>query len=102
MSGGFGEPRSAENSTVTVGTTPVELFKAVPNRNYFYVYNGTAAKVLTVFLGEGTVTANNGVVLQTGESYTQSDSEGFRAWRGKVMAVCDAAGCTVSRQATEF
>jgi len=92
------EQRGAENSTVTIGTTSTEIFASASNRTYFYIYNGTIGQELTVRLGDGTAVANQGVVLAAGQAYIQSDSEGFRAWRGIITVVADTAGTVVSRQ----
>ncbi len=93
----FGENRSAENATITVTTTSTELLKAVPERDFFYIYNGTAGSFVTVKLGEGDAVANQGVVLAYGQAYAQSDDSGFRAWRGRVVAVSTGTS-TVSKQ----
>jgi len=93
------ENRQAQNDTISVSTTSIEIFSATPTRDYFSIYNGTAGEVMTIKLGDGDAIDNEGVVLSYGQSYGQSDSASFKAWRGRICAISTGA-TNVSRQAT--
>jgi hypothetical protein len=60
-------------------------------RQLFYAYNSsTGGQVLTLVFGDAqTITSGKGIVLQPKASYSESISEGFAVWQGRIWAISD-------------
>jgi len=59
-----------------------------PNfRSVLYFRNNDAAQVVTLAFGSSVAVANYGVVLQPGQAYIESNSEGFQTYTGTVSII---------------
>ena len=90
------------NDAVTVGTTAVELSQRQSGgRRFVYIKNvssgaASTAKITVVFSDIQNAVANYGFVLNPGEYITDSDMAEYPCWAGRIAAISDTAGSTVS------
>ncbi len=87
------------NSLISVGTTPVLVSLNTQDKRTMtsIVNTSTAGQTITLSMGQQT-TANQGLVLYTGGTWSESDDSGFKCWGGEIWAVADAALGQVSIQ----
>jgi hypothetical protein len=84
---------SSRNQKVVVNDTNVNMLPINPKRKVFAVRNSASnGAVLTVHMGSNVAVALAGIVLTAGQSFTDSDSEGYKCWKGEVQAIMDRAG----------
>jgi len=94
------EDRLSQNDTIRIGTASEVIFTADNNRDFIYILNNTAGKVVTIHKGDGTAIAGQGIVLAYGQAWYESDSSGYAAWRGAVSAISDGAATDLARHST--
>lgn len=87
----------SRNSLISVTTTSRILcdqrFPTIPRKVLYVRNSGTAGELVTVHFGKDSAAVlNTGITLKNGESYVESNSEGFECWQGQVSAISDAAG----------
>jgi hypothetical protein len=84
---------NASNSVVNVTNTKTTLLVGNPLRTGFVITNTDTAGGLVVSLAKGTTpVAGSGLVLYPGESYSESNSDGYPVYTGEVGAITTAAG----------
>jgi len=89
------------NDVLTVGGTAVKVSDARNENNpriTILIRNTSSdpTMIITVNLGLGTPTANNGIVLRQYESFTDTTGEGYTAFQGGITALCAVAGGQLS------
>lgn len=88
------------NESVTISTTSQQVSNPRDNDNMRVVLlirnisgNGNRA---TISLGEKIATANTGLILEDGESFTDSSDSGYICHQGGVQAIGSAAATVLS------
>jgi len=92
----FSPVEPTRNDTVSVGTTSSVISEArqIPKmRTVIIVRNiSTAATdIVTVTPKFGTAVSNAGIVLEPGESFSDSSEAGYQAYQGMYTAICATA-----------
>jgi len=84
--------------TLTINAAAETILSYPKVRKLFYCRNiSTAGQVITIVLSNETAAVNQtGIVLKVGESFTDSSSEGYTAWSGKIRAIADVIGGAVT------
>ena len=87
----------SRNDSVTVGTTSVEVAatrqgKSGARKVIHLTNNSTAGQTITVVFSDSEVAvAGIGIVLKPGSTVTDSISQGYVPWQGKISGIADAA-----------
>lgn len=82
---------------VSVGTASVRAADNVPRRVLFIRNSSTGAQIITISLsGAGPAVANVGIPLSPGDSFVDSDTEGYQCYQGVVNAISSIAGGQIS------
>lgn len=85
---------------ITVNNTSQTILPnaELSGRKLFSIRNSsTGAQVITIYPANNrSVTALSGIVLSVGQTYVESNSEGFECWQGQVQAIASAIGGQVS------
>ena len=89
------EERS-RNEQITVGTTSTEIAPARCRSVIFIRNTSTGGQVITVCMGFEQAVANAGIVLEPGEVFCDSNSEGYICWQGVITAISDTSGGKLS------
>lgn len=81
---------------VDVGTSSVVVSQArneLGQRNTLVIRNisPNSADIITVNLGQRQATADAGIVLNKGESFSESKSAGYKNFQGVITAICATA-----------
>lgn len=89
------------NEQVSVGTSAVNLvFRASPSPRSVFTIRNISAAANRVYLmlsdTQAASTITGGIILDQGDAYSESNSEGFKAWQGNISAVASAAGATLA------
>jgi len=89
------------NETVSVGTSSTVISQArngLNRRKVLLVRNisSAAADIITVTPQFGQAVANAGIVLQPGESYSDSEETGYSPFQGMITAICATANGSLS------
>lgn len=87
---------TARNDLVTIGTTSTIASFArqvdqMPRRAYTIRNTSTGGQVITVNLGLSQAVANNGIVLNPNESFSDSSETGYECFQGTITAISDLA-----------
>lgn len=94
---GVTDSTDVRSTSVNVGTTSVQIaaLRNVPqNRRKVIVLrniSANAADIISLNLGISAAVANTGIQLRQGESYIDSDSEGYHCWDRQIQAICATA-----------
>ena len=86
------------NDVVSVGTSSVTLAARKNARRAGFSLNNSGAVAATITLSHVAAVANEGIVLQPGDIYAQSNTEGYVCWQGDIQAISSGAGTTISIQ----
>jgi hypothetical protein len=83
--------------SVAVGTSVVTV-SAANRRSMFILRNSSSAgQIISITLSNNINAATgSGIVLNAGDSYAESNSEGFKTWSGKITAIASAASGTLA------
>lgn len=85
------------NAKVTVGASNQNILLDQNNRKVLFLRNSsTGGQDITIALSDGAAVANEGIVLSPGQAYTESTSESFQCWDGKVQAIASGVGAVLS------
>lgn len=92
-----GERIPSRNEQVSVIATSAQVSFSHP-REVLVIRNTSpnVADIITIRLGEGAATSNNGIVLLQYESFTDSTDTGHKCWAGSVNAICATANGKLS------
>lgn len=92
----LGQERSVEK-TIAVGLSAVTI-QAASDRKMFYIRNtSTGGERISIQLSNVTVPVDNtGVILNAGDFVTDSNNFDYKVWTGKITAICNGAGGTIS------
>lgn len=93
-------PLGQEDSIVTsvaVDGTAVDVSQA-KKRKCFYLRNiSLGGQIINIALSNTIpATTTAGILLNPNDTYTESNSEGFECWSGKITAIGSAAGGTLA------
>jgi len=85
------------DTTITVGTSSVEIAPLRSSRVVIYITNtSTTAQKITIRKGETAGISGEGLSLNPGDSWYESDGANFRCWRGPIQAISDGADGTLA------
>lgn len=84
------------NEVVAVSTSSVVICRAARRQAIAIRNSSTGAQVITLHLGFGLAIANQGIVLRPGESFVDSNVEGYEVFQGEITAISDAVNGQVS------
>ena len=94
IGGSFGD--FTRNDLVSVGITSVTIADANPRNAIAITNSSTAAQVITVNFGFSQAVAGKGIVLQAGQTITDSDQPPYKCYQGVITAISDAASGQLS------
>ena len=96
-SGGFLGNESSINKAVAVGDASIEISTPKFRKSYSIRNVSTAAQVINLVLSNtDSAIVGTGIQLNPGESFIDSNSEGYRCWTGSVRAIASAGGGSVA------
>jgi len=84
------------NSAVVVGASSVQVLEPMEHTVFSICNVSTAGQVIWLAFGMHAAVVGSGVKLGVGQAWVESDSEGFRSYRGTIQAIADAAGGAVA------
>jgi len=88
------------NESVSVGTSSsviAQARNAANKRKVILIRNiSTGTQVVTINPGFGAAVANTGIILQVGESYSDSTDAGYECFQGMITAISDQASATLA------
>jgi len=85
------------NDTVAVDNTSLRVCQPNSGRSVFVLRNSSAGgQIITIAQGNVAVVAEKGIVLTPGQAYSETNGEGFQAWKGEIQAIASAAGGVLS------
>jgi len=93
---------NVRNDLVGVGITSkniAELGDSALNPRTSIIIRNTSLNtgdVITLNVGRDVAVANKGVVLQKGDVYADSNSEGYISYQGRIQAICLTANGKLS------
>lgn len=84
---------ATRNEQIDVSTSSKMISEArneLNPRDVITIRNTSAAEadIITVNMGFNQATANNGIVLKMGESFTDTGETGYKAYQGGITAIC--------------
>ena len=84
--------------TLTINAAAETIISHPKKRRLFYARNtSTTGQVITIVLSnELPAVSNVGIILKPGESFTDSSSEGYKSWSGKIRAISDVIGASLT------
>ena len=87
------EVEKTRNDVVSVDNNST-LISAATKRVVYHIKNisANADEVITLHFGSQPAIATYGVVLNPGDSCTDSNSEGYLCYQGDIYAICAVAG----------
>jgi hypothetical protein len=86
----------SRNELVSVGTSSVQVANATPRVALAITNSSSGQQVITVNFGFSSAVAGKGVVLQPGQTITDSDQPPYKCFQGVITAIADGAGGQVS------
>lgn len=93
------EPTRNEQISIT-GTSSIvsEARNKINPRKVIVLRNTStnAADIITVNMGFNQATANNGIVLQKGEAFSDTSETGYESYQGQISAICATANGKLS------
>jgi hypothetical protein len=90
---GFEQSRPVQ---ITVGASSVEVSRAKLRKNVYIRNTSTGGQVINVvFSNDSAATVSTGFQLNPNESITDSQTEGYNPWTGKITAISSAAAGTL-------
>lgn len=95
--GGFLGNELSVNKAVAVGTSSVEISNPKFRKSYSIRNVSTAGQVINLVLSNVDVAQTGvGIQLSVGESFIDSDSEGYKCWSGSIRAISSAINGSVA------
>lgn len=85
----------ARTETVSVGTSSTVISNQKARKMFYILNTSTSGQVITIRLGEGTATANVGINIEAGVSYSEYSDTGYVCFQGKINAISSAANGSV-------
>jgi len=88
---------NVRNERVLVGTTSTTIARLGDSkfspRTAILIRNNSpnAADIITLNIGADVAVSGSGLVLNKGETWTDSNSEGYQCYQGVIQAICDTA-----------
>jgi hypothetical protein len=67
-----------------------------PQARQLFVIRNNGATTITLHFGMGAAVAGEGIVLTSGATYAEANSEGFKVYTGSINAISDAVGGSLS------
>lgn len=91
-------PQQLVNDTqVVVSATNTVVLPVRRTRVSLVLTNiSTAGQTITIRRGETPATSGEGIILQVGQSWAETDDAGYRCWRGSVQAAASADAATLA------
>jgi len=86
----------SRNEKVTVGTTSIQIAPARKRKVILIRNTSSGTQKITICMGFKQAVEDEGIVLEPGESITDSNSEGYECWQGIITAISDSAGGQLS------
>jgi len=86
----------SRNEKVTVGTSSVQIAPARKRRVILIRNTSTGTQRITVCMGFKEAVEDEGIVLEPGELFSDSNSEGYECWQGVITAISDSSGGQLS------
>lgn len=88
----------SRQEVLTIGAITAVLVSLAKRRTSFYLRNtSTGGQIISLSMSnKDLATAGNGVVLNPNDTYAESNGEGFICWNGKITAISNLAGATLS------
>lgn len=83
------------NETATITTTAALVSTARPRKMYAYRNVSTSGQVITLSFNK-TAIANNGIVLNSGDIFIDSEQVGYTPFQGDISAISSASGGTLA------
>lgn len=92
--------KPTRNERVTVGTSSIQICGPRSNtnkRDVLLVRNisGNGNRV-SVLLGNNPAVANTGIILEDGESFSDTSEQVYECWQGPIQAISSAVAATLS------
>jgi hypothetical protein len=84
------------NDLITVGTSSLVISDANPRSAIIIRNSSTGAQEITINLNYSSAVLNYGIVLKSGESFSDSDSAGYKCYQGVITAISSAINGQVS------
>jgi hypothetical protein len=94
----IGVVEPARNDLVAVGTSAIKVAEVRTGQNPRSVIlirntSTSSSSIITLSAGMGSIAASKGIVLQQGESFSESNDAGYTCFQGQWTALCtDANG----------
>ena len=87
----------ARSEQVTVNhTSSVISYVNEDRKAAVYRNSSTGGQNITLSFGEVAAVSGQGIVLAPGQSFSDSDSENYLSWKGKINAISSADGGLLS------
>ena len=83
------------SGVVAVGTTSLTILQDQKRMLYTITNTSTGGQTITLNMGHIAI-ANIGIVLSPGQSWVDSNSEGYECYQGPIQAIASAAAGQVS------
>ena len=82
-----GDTEYVRNALISIKTTSTKIANARPRQLLYFRNNGS--NNITIHFGKGLAVANEGIVLKSGATYSESNSEGFQVYTGTITAIAE-------------
>jgi len=90
---------NTRNESVSVGVSSVILADACPKstkRTQFIIINTSTTAKITIVKSDTAAVSGAGIVLNPSGSFAESTDSGYKCYQGKMSAISDVAGGTLS------
>lgn len=82
------------NETVAIGAATVRVSPTRKRVAWMVQNNSPAAQTVSVSMQKTGATPTAGILLNVGDSISDSDSGGYQCWQGDIVVVGTAGGAT--------
>jgi hypothetical protein len=81
----------------TIGVSSSVVLPINQERKVFVLRNSsTGGQIITLNIGMSPAILNEGIVLSSGQAYSENNAEQFECWKGQIQAISDVAGAILS------
>jgi len=90
---------NTRNESIPVDTSSVMIADLVPKstkRTQLIVINTSTTAKITIVKSDQAAVAGAGIVLNPSGSFAESTDSGYKCYQGKMSAISDVAGGTIS------
>jgi hypothetical protein len=91
-----------QNKTETLAAnTSLQVLPENPHRVALYLTLSSGAASATIAKGAVAAILGSGIILQQNGTFFETDSEGFRCWKGAIQAISTANATIAISETTE-